>query len=159
MGAYGETDQYLAECQAYPGNSGAPIYVNLPPVIQPFPNLRTTQIQPPRIALLGVVTGFYPDRQKVMTMRSGGKVELQVYTHFGISSVTPVNKIHDILYSERAMKERKEWVSRRKELFKQEPASMTEPQEIFTKEEFENVLRQVSRRVTPSQSEQSSSGT
>lgn len=148
-GEYGSTQQHLIECQAYPGNSGAPLFIELPPL-----GLATKPLgdvfMPPSLQLLGVVASFYPHKQVLhQVSKSGGQTEIQVYTHFGISAAVPVNRIRDILYSEVLMKKRAERIKQERAKKKPEPASLKVPEaETTTVNSFEDALKRASRKTS-----------
>jgi len=125
---YGPTNLHLIEGQVYPGNSGGPCFVTL------IWNNR------PTLFLLGVVAGWYPDNQVVVT--KVGKLEL--YTHFGISAVVPVEKLNDILYGEEAMKDREQIIKTKMKEDSPKPASNY--QEDYTRTDFMTDLKKVTNR-------------
>ena len=94
-GWYGESTYYFLEAQAYPGNSGSPVFV---PVR--FPNSQNTEW-----LIWGVVHGFYPHEQLIYhDVRNEGKL---LYSHFGLSLVTPIDYVLDILNGKVFMEQRK----------------------------------------------------
>jgi hypothetical protein len=112
QGEYGPTHEYLIEAQAYPGNSGAPIYRISEAMPKQTSDGKVT-VLPPMLYLLGVVVAFYPDIQTVFQYKghgSKGKIETKLYTHFGISAVIPAKRIQEVLDSEVLVSERTERV-------------------------------------------------
>lgn len=127
QGEYGPTHEYLIEAQAYPGNSGAPIYRIFEPRPKQTLDGKVT-VLPPMLYLLGVVVAFYPDVQTIFqyTRSRGGEIETQLYTHFGISAVIPAERIHEILYSEALINERLQYAREKHAKNKPEPASSSD---------------------------------
>ena len=121
-GRYGESDYYLVEVQAYPGNSGAPVYA----------------VEGDDKHLLGVLAFAYPDLEELRKVR--GKED--AYYNLGISLVVPVEKLMDIVDSESEKKRRGE----DDELISGVDLSASEePIQELTKEAMEAALRRVSR--------------
>jgi hypothetical protein len=152
-GEYGPTTQYLVEAQAYPGNSGAPIYRISGALPRQTSEGKLTFLSP-MLYLLGVVVSFYPDIQKIYQYPRGstGKIEMKIYTHFGISAVVPSERIHEILHAEAAINERAQYAKKEHAKNKPEPAYLKEHDTLeFTKNDFKNALKKVSRRVKPSE--------
>ena len=87
----GSSVNLILETQAYPGNSGSPLFI---PTQTPDGTIVAS--------LLGIIAGFWPDEQEVYV--TGDK--LITYTHFGISHATPATKISDVLFGEELMKKR-----------------------------------------------------
>jgi hypothetical protein len=94
----GFAHQYLLECQAFPFNSGSPVFTPL--VVE-------THLE---YFILGIISGFYPERQHVYVRDQG----LTVISNLGISTAVPAQNIHDVLYSEELVKSRqkKVWAGR-----------------------------------------------
>jgi hypothetical protein len=120
----------LIECQAYPGNSGSPLFVG-------FLNKGKY-----RLYLAGVIAAFYPEQQGIQI----DKNTYEVYTHFGISAAVPISKLYEILYGDELMKRRKEKVGASMKAKAPKPASnVVNRENILTKETFEDVLRKATR--------------
>lgn len=124
QGEYGYTHEYLVETQAYPGNSGAPIYRISESKPKQTPDGKVTLL-PPMLYLLGVVVAFYPDVQTIFeyTSDSGGTIQKKLFTHFGISAVIPADRVREILYSQTAIDERVQYARNRQAKNKSAPAS------------------------------------
>jgi hypothetical protein len=92
--------QYFLECQAFPFNSGAPVFTPL--VVK----CHLTYF------ILGIVSGFFPKEQHVY-MRDQG---LTVISNLGISTAVPAQDIYDVLYYDELVKlrQKKVWAGRMK---------------------------------------------
>jgi hypothetical protein len=94
----GLAEQYILECQAFPFNSGAPVFT---------PLLVESHLEH---FIFGVISGFYPEKQR-MYLRDEG---LTVISNLGISTAVPAQKVHDVLYYDELVKLRQEkvWAGR-----------------------------------------------
>jgi hypothetical protein len=94
-GKYGLSDYHLIELQAYPGHSGGPVWVAIPTVTAATGQVSVTAF------LLGTLVAGFPERQEVVvTPRTRRKApQVAEYYNLGISLVTPVEKLKDILLS------------------------------------------------------------
>ncbi len=136
-GAYGDSDYIFVECQMYPGFSGSPMFVgaNLPGGRRYF--------------VAGVMAASYPEKQKVLV--APGKEE--TYTHFGVSISVPAQKIADIIYGDKLMKQREEKIGASNFDKDPVPMAMTEPieesEEVFTRDDFFDALGKATRPIKP----------
>lgn len=91
-GACGPSDYYLLDLQAYPGHSGGPTWVAVGNTL----------------CLLGVLSAAFPTKQEILSRPSSGRGAPNVteYYNLGISLVTPVEKLTEILMSEPLKAER-----------------------------------------------------
>ena len=98
----GSTKFHFAECYPFGGNSGSPVYLRF------GPTRRATQIVvgPERYFLLGVMKGYWHHDQPVEVQQT--QFRLSVAQHMGIAAITPVDYLHEILYSETLRKQRGE---------------------------------------------------
>ncbi len=109
-------DLLLLECQSFGGNSGSPVFYQLNPMRRPG----QISLGGPVIFLAGIMTGsFLHGNQIQITDTVANLVSLQ---NVGIAAVTPVDKLHEILFSEEMVKSRK---GEQKNL----PSSSAEPSE------------------------------
>ncbi len=145
-GVYGMSDYYLVECQAWPGNSGSPLFMSA----------NSSQDGKEILAMLGVVSGFYPHRQQ-MVLENG---QVMLYTHLGLSLITPAYHIREVLDQEVFVADRKAGRGAGITDSKPEPASLNIPQTapqidlpILTREEFMKALTKVSRPDQPQPAE------
>ena len=92
QGEYGLAECYLLECQAFPFNSGSPVFC--------------TVLENGLIVhkLLAVIVGYFPKEQRVHLGAQG----LSVFAHVGISTAVPVDKLHEILHGERLVEARQD---------------------------------------------------
>lgn len=145
---FGLSDYNLIEIQAYPFNSGSPLFVEL------------VNVKDGRSAffLIGVIQGFYPEKQRTRLNAEGDVV---VFSHLGISSAIPADKVWELLYQEKLVKERQEkiWAGQRAKgpepaggpIIRQEELDPLASQgDVFTREQFEDALRRVSRQTRES---------
>lgn len=85
----GLEDLYVAECQAFPGNSGSPVFLRLAPTVEdPTPDLY----------LLGLLKGHYyvNIQRSLLTVESPEYLETFL-RNVGIAVVIPADKLHEIL--------------------------------------------------------------
>jgi hypothetical protein len=141
-GEYGLSHYHFVECQAYPGHSGSPLFVIF--------DIAGSKI----VYLLGVVAAFYPHMQQVFVEPQGQEQELYLYTHYGISTVVPVEYVSMILYGEKFMEERKKKVGAGRRADRPQPAgsgiSIDDEERNtggITRGNFLTALRKVSKPV------------
>jgi hypothetical protein len=149
-------DAYLVEARSWGGHSGAPAFVYYADTDRQ-PVLVTQKSEPP--ALLGLVHGHYEIKQDVAFLGDilgSGKVPVNA----GMAAVIPAQKVIDVLMTEELVEERKR---RAKDQTKQGMNAPTPdtgiPPEPFTREDFGDALRKVSRRIKPSEPDEASSET
>lgn len=94
-------DLYLLECQSFGGNSGSPVFFSLNPLRGGHLNLGGT----PQLYLGGVMTGTFLDGSEIKIIET--QKTAVSYQSVGIAAVTPAYKLHEILFSERLIQERK----------------------------------------------------
>jgi hypothetical protein len=133
LGEYGESDYLFIEAQAYPGNSGAPLFASI------YWKGRET------LFLAGIVSAYYPEQQRYFVAPN----TIEVYTHFGISLAVPVEKLSDILYGDELMKRRKDRIGASQREKAPKRASITPSSEsdegVMTREDFLNILGKVAK--------------
>lgn len=76
---FGLSNYYLAECHAYPGISGAPVFV-----------MRELDGKD-KYALVGIMAGYYYEDEKK---------DMKKFTHYGISQIIPIEKLGNIIFGE-----------------------------------------------------------
>jgi len=92
---------YLLECQSYGGNSGSPVFFQLNPLRKPG----QLSLGGPVIFLAGVMKGSFLTGSEVQITETNNKIfSLQ---NIGIAAVTPAQKLHEILFSEKLIELRK----------------------------------------------------
>jgi hypothetical protein len=91
-GEYGPSAYHLIDLQTYPGHSGGPVWV----------------AKGKTLFLLGIMVAGYPVGQELLVPMRGEKSNSKVvkYYSLGISLVTPVEKLKEILLSP-AMEEKR----------------------------------------------------
>jgi hypothetical protein len=146
---YGMGNYHVINLQTYPGNSGGPVWVHYDRADDGTGNHS--------LYYLGIVAvGF----AEIEEMRKLPNTDADYYVNLGVSLVTPIERILEI------MNDPKE--AARRESFGQNEAlppivlSALEDdvnESGFSKEDMEEALRKVSRRSTSSQSDEASSGT
>jgi hypothetical protein len=152
-GQYGLADYLVIDCQSFKGNSGAPVWASYDwePSATEIGFAEKDSIQPNKLAYLyGVLVGAWPEAQEVYRTRRDGKTVIEEYHNLGISLVTPVQKIIDIIESKGVQK-----IMEKDKLDIEAlpvPLSAATIQgdliEVpdITKQEFERVLRKAKRR-------------
>jgi hypothetical protein len=148
---------YLAESLSWGGHSGSPVEWFYPFIYHPLENEHAHLNRPFR-AFLGLVSAHYgiPTTAKV-TGEVLGKIQTSLNS--GIAVITPSSAILELLLREDVMKARR---GKETEAKKSRMPTMDVglPEQDFTREDFENALRRVSRRqANPSEPDEASSGT
>lgn len=93
-------DLYLLECQSFGGNSGSPVFFNLSPMRKPGQIMLGQSL-----FLAGIMTGSFLNGNEIQIVQNAPSlVSLQ---NVGIAAVTPADKLHEILFSDEAIAERK----------------------------------------------------
>jgi hypothetical protein len=148
-GFYGPSKYHVINAQAYQGNSGAPVWVQYDDTLY----------------LLGVLAFAFPELEELRKMPGN---EIQAFYNLGVSLVTPIERVVDIVNSDEEQRRRGEGTSRTKPGIPLSGGLVPEsivsgeirfnPQQ-FTREDFEAALRRVSRRRQPSQPDEASSET
>jgi len=82
-GTLGPSSYHLADLQTYPGHSGAPVWVELGDAVY----------------LLGVMVGGFPEPQAIVSKRRGEGWVVHEHHALGISLITPIEKVFDIIWS------------------------------------------------------------
>jgi len=107
-------DLYLFECQSFGGNSGSPVFFQLNPLRRPG----QLSLGGPVIFLAGVMRGSFLTGSELQIAETDNKIfSLQ---NIGIAAVTPAQKLHEILFSEKL-------IELRKSIKKNLPPSSAEP--------------------------------
>lgn len=137
QGKYGLSEYVLMEAQAYPGNSGAPVYIAL---------LRNGMFT---LFLLGIVAGYYPEQQGIYI----DPTHLKVFTHFGVSTIVPCGYLGDILMSDKLKEQREKRIGAVRLQNAPDSAFNVAPEDdhALSREDFMDVLRKVSRPNEPEQ--------
>ncbi|HUF54278.1 MAG TPA: hypothetical protein VMR52_10965 [Dehalococcoidia bacterium] len=135
QGLYGGPSQYyVIDVQAYPGNSGAPVWF----------------VSGLSCFLLGVLSAGYPTKAQLHQLATS-TFRKEEYYNLGMALVTPIEKVLAII---------KPHLERENEMNKKKvaPAPLSPPTP-FTRDDMESALRKVSRKVKPSTPDQSSKRT
>jgi Trypsin-like peptidase domain len=90
VGMFGPSEYYVVEAQVYPGNSGSPVWV----------------VYKDAGATLGVLAFAFPVEEEIRRSLEGG---INVYHNFGLSLVVPIEKVTEMLNSDKE-RERREMV-------------------------------------------------
>ena len=94
-GKYGLSDYHMIECQSYPGNSGAPVWV----AYHYLEDKNKIETLEKRMFLLGVLTGGFPQEEEILKKKEPKGNETVAYYSLGISLVAPAGKLCEILDS------------------------------------------------------------
>jgi hypothetical protein len=94
-GKFGLARYHLLEIQAFPFNSGSPVFTM-------HPTVRGVDH-----SIVGVIAGFFPERQRARITETGEPV---VFTHLGISSAVPAEAVAEILNSDALMRDREKGI-------------------------------------------------
>jgi hypothetical protein len=156
-------ESFLVETRSIGGYSGSPVFVHIPPFASrpgPWPpegHSRFGGGTPSSFGpwLLGIDWCHIPNIEKV---RDRSDRELsegwQVHTNTGMMGVIPAWILMDLLNVEELAMIRKQ---EDEKLAKQPPNAVLDDAAEFSREDFEDALRKVSRRIKPSESEPTSS--
>jgi hypothetical protein len=140
---------YLVEVRSIGGLSGSPVFVS---VISGY-NIRRSEENPSERTfsvthhyyLLGLIRGHWDLKESEHEFEQ---------INAGIAIVTPIDEVRKILFREDLVKERRR--EERERAKEQAPTLDSHvPSDTFTKEDFENALRKVSRRLEKSDEETS----
>lgn len=150
-------ESFIVEMRSISGYSGSPVLVHIPPKTarprgegyEEYPEWRTW--------LLGVDWGHLPHYGTV-TDKDGNEhpEELKVRSSSAMSAVVPGWKLLELLNTEELVEQRRKEIEADRS---KQPHRVVldfdddKPRE-FTKEDFEDALKKVSRRVTPSKSDE-----
>ena len=93
-------DLYLLECQSFGGNSGSPVFFQL----NPFRIPNKLRLGQPQIYLGGIMKGSFQTGSEIKISDFSNPM---VYQNVGIAAVTPAYKLHEILFSEKVVENRK----------------------------------------------------
>jgi hypothetical protein len=105
----GMAEYLLLEALVFPFNSGSPLFSMY------LRSARTLDY-----SIIGIVSGFFPEKERVMTNERG---EVINFTHYGISTAIPSDKIHEVLYkNNKLVDDRKNKIRAGREAHQQEPA-------------------------------------
>ena len=125
-GTYGPSHHYVIQAQAYPGNSGSSVFVAAGNTLVPW----------------GVLTFSYPAREELRRVKD----EENAYYNLGLSLVTPIEKVVDILTSEKERERRDRGVEADA---KGIPLSAEVEEGEYTRETFLSDLTKVTGPVEP----------
>jgi hypothetical protein len=163
-----EIDAYLTETHSCGGHSGSPAFWHFEWTTMrklPTPDGSGLMVQVPRVgaALLGLVSAHFdiPTNAKGSGEFANLGGELRVQLNSGIAAVTPASRIEELLMRDDFKKDRATHVPSRREGVATAdsalPATGTQDEIAFSREDFEEAVRRVSRRT--SQSDEASSET
>jgi hypothetical protein len=97
-GHFGAANYLLVECEAYPGNSGSPLYVGVQTPTKKNPSQLTVYI-------LGIMSGVYVE-EEILSPRG----KQNVTQNSRISLAVPINFVREILYGNKLARERKKHI-------------------------------------------------
>jgi len=95
-GKFGLSRYHLLEIQAFPFNSGSPVFAVHPTSSGGFD-----------CSIVGVIAGFFPERQRARVTEAGEPV---VFAHLGISSAVPAEAVVEILNSDALREDREKGI-------------------------------------------------
>jgi hypothetical protein len=136
-------DAFLVEMAIWPGQSGSPVFLRI--LTQQWSETKYTY------CLIGMVQGFYPREQDV-------KINNQAATiyplHMGIGIVIPARDIMEMfMENETLVDQIKKLKERKKQSRKIRPSAASIRKEAdITKQSFEDILKQVSRKTSEPES-------
>jgi hypothetical protein len=135
IGAYGPSDYILVEILAFPFNSGSPLFTFH---IAPNANLQS-QVVEMIYSIVGIVAGFYPESERMRMNDSGDIVN---FTHLGISSVIPAQRVWEILNRPEVVQARKDRVDAGRKRNAPVPAGggVYRPARLFTQGDMQQAL-------------------
>lgn len=102
-----DCDLYLLECQAFGGNSGAPVFFNLGPIREPGLIINRQQI-----LLAGVMSGTFLNPSEVQMVNHSPTPF--AFENAGIAAVVPAYLLNQILFSPELVRVREESVRNHK---------------------------------------------
>ena len=145
-GLYGLSQYYVINVQAYPGNSGGPVWV--------YYERADDGSGLHSLYYLGILVVGYPAIEE-LTKTSG--TDPVGYYNLGVSLVTPIEKVIDIMNAKSEIERRTK--AGMPAVFPGVALSSIEDEPSSSSAEFDSVLRTVSRRVTLSEPDQALSET
>lgn len=116
-GPYGFSDYMLLEMLVFPFNSGSPLFTSHAQV--PQPKMNRPGIIMLDYSIVGIASGFFPEKDAPLMNAVGDLVN---YTHLGISTAIPAQKVWEILNMPEVVKARKDKIRAGRNATKQEPA-------------------------------------
>lgn len=136
-------EAYLAEGRSIGGLSGSPVFVR-PTVNIPIPTAQgivKVAGLGNRAYLLGLLHGHFR-----LPAKFSGDATKREWVHMGVSIVTPAKKIIEVLNHPRLVEMRNEQFKKGQEIEKRQSTTQDSAFEVFTKENFEDALKKVSRK-------------
>lgn len=116
---YGVSDYILVECQAYPGMSGALVYL--------YYEFGEERVHIP----IGVIVGYHYDDELLD----------RKFTHYGISKIIPIEKLEKILFGEHIVNDRKAKLKNHQMKGLSAPATSIRGEDYFSRDDMEAALR------------------
>lgn len=160
-----DADVLIVESRSWGGESGSPVFAyeesyRLEGYLSDaaYPNSMVSPggriIPNTHPSLIGVMHGHWPIKTDVKDhdLNSIGGVEV----NSGVAAVLPLEHLHELLMRDDLVKERERIAAERQERYMNR--SMPKPDRVastdleFTREDFENALKKVSKRIQPLQS-------
>jgi hypothetical protein len=146
-------EAYLAELRSIGGLSGSPVMLMVDPIGE-----RSSRLRPPTFFLVGLIRGHwsYDVDSSVMNYSEQEIPEASA----GISTVTPSEKILDILFGDEMKKQRATEDEERPHFLKDRKDSAKTKEGVgenspFGRSNFEDALKRASRKIAESQSKDS----
>jgi hypothetical protein len=159
----GDIDAYLIEARSIGGLSGCPVFLHLGYWRHIDGMIRESQSPYGSFHLMGVMHGHYDDDQMLdglaMTDNDGPDAKKRGRVNMGIGIVTPISKVLDILETpemkqhEDALRER---VRRMEDAKLPTPDALEGSEPDFTKDDFEQALKKVAKKLPDSGSARTS---
>lgn len=134
-GVYGPSGYIIVELQAYPGQSGGPVW---------YANDKTRTLY-----LMGILVAGFPEKQEVFNRKSPSELEVIEYFNLGVSLVTPVSKLIQLLESPTMKEERNNMTTKPIRAFPVStlpPKKQTDAPEM-SEDDFKDALGKVSQRL------------
>jgi len=165
---YGDADIYLVEVRSIGGISGSPVFVRqtvfLDVHVKSNPQEKSPLIGLGKYYLLGLVHGHWDIHEKDMNAPSSPVAPKGAGVNLGIANVVPAHKILETLNHPELVAMREQKMIEKNSQEQRErmptpdvdfpPVEQPSSEGDFTREDFENALKKVSRRVTPSPPDQ-----
>lgn len=157
-------DSLLVECRTISGYSGSPVFALWSPLAMNDPYCGMyVENKPPHdmMIFLGVTWSYLPSKGEVFiddpaTGDPETPTNAWVKGHTGMAAIIPAWKLRELLESEEVAAMRNKNIAEVSTSAKKKKAALapvpTSREKTFTKSDFENALKKVSRRVPPSKS-------
>jgi len=153
-------DSFLVDMRSLSGYSGSPAFVFIPPAEGAYRHIHQGDIEVAGYGpwLLGIDWGHLASWSCLVYKADKKKTHpenLGITSNSGIAAIVPAWKLHELLHRKDLQMQRKQLDEERaEETSVLDYAASGEPEETFTRSDFESALKKVSRRIQPSQSDE-----